>query len=159
MTSTQQNATVAPYPLGFSTKPRRPGLPPMDGAASPQASAEEKSSGGAADLDPSRPAATAGVVVVAVSTSPFRVLGNASYLALSFELFLIEDDLNVAVLFLVNNHHLDPPRISYGYFIHVCVHLQAILSGEISLLKDLLPSIIVLSNRGPTEVSFSTNEI
>lgn len=42
---------------------------------------------------------------------------------------------------------------------NVSVHLQAILSGGISLLKDLLPSIIVLSNRGPAEVSFSTNEV
>lgn len=49
--------------------------------------------------------------------------------------------------------------LSPGYFIHVSVLLQASLSGGISLLNDLLPSIIVLANRGPTEVSLTTNEV
>jgi len=45
--------------------------------------------------------------------------------------------------------------LSPCYFIRVSVFSQAILSGGISLLNDLLPSIIVLANRGPTEAELA----
>ncbi|CAN6372154.1 unnamed protein product [Urochloa humidicola] len=143
----------------------------MDGATSPPASGEEEPSGGAADLDPRRPAAPVegqGYVDSLLRTSlqmlrkgrPPEIRRQGLKLMMHLlryrwdELRIEErwasDDIADLVPGLYGTTYMLPSKNAISTLI-----AEAILSGGISLLIDLLPSIITLANKGPTEAELA----
>ncbi|KAG2652361.1 hypothetical protein PVAP13_1NG348400 [Panicum virgatum] len=144
----------------------------MDGADSAQASVE---AGGAADLDPRRPTAAAveegqGYVDSLLGASlqllrkglPHEIrrqglklmlwqhLLRYRWYDLRIEEWRASDDIADLVAGLYGTTNILPSKNAIATLI-----AEAILSGGISLLNDLLPSIIVLANRGPTEAELA----
>lgn len=149
----------------------------MDVAASPQASDGEEPPGSVVDLDPLRPSATVtmedkeegqGYAESLLWTSlqllrkdlPFEIRHQGLKLMLHMlmyrwdELCVEEWSASIEVAdFIAGLHHTTnrlPSRNAIA-----ALMAEVILSGGISLLNDVLPSIIIVANTGPTEAELA----